>query len=62
MIFFSVIIPTYNRSRLLINTVNSVLSQNYSHFEVIIVDDGSTDKTTQVIEKLSEKHQTQETN
>jgi len=49
MIFFSVIIPTYNRSRLLINTVNSVLSQNYSHFEVIIVDDGSTDDTGQVI-------------
>ena len=49
MIFFSVIIPTYNRSTLLINTVDSVLAQNYPHFEVIIVDDGSTDDTQQVV-------------
>lgn len=51
MNFFSVIIPTYNRSNLLVNTVNSVLSQTYPHFEVIIVDDGSTDDTGQVVQK-----------
>ena len=49
MIFFSIIIPTYNRSKLLIDTVNSVLTQNYPHFEVIIVDDGSTDNTKEVV-------------
>lgn len=52
MIFFSVIIPTYNRSKLIIETINSVLSQNYPHFEVIIVDDGSTDDTAQIIQHL----------
>ena len=52
MNFFSVIIPTYNRSRLLIETVNSVLAQNYRHFELLIIDDGSTDDTAQVIKDL----------
>jgi glycosyltransferase involved in cell wall biosynthesis len=52
MIFFSVVIPTYNRSKLVIDTINSVLSQNYPHFEVIIVDDGSTDDTAQIIQDL----------
>jgi glycosyltransferase involved in cell wall biosynthesis len=49
MIFFSIIIPTYNRDKLIIGTVDSVLSQTYPHFEVIIVDDGSTDKTGETI-------------
>ena len=50
MIFFSVIIPTYNRAHFISEAVDSVLAQNYSSFEVIIVDDGSTDNTRQVIE------------
>lgn len=58
MIFFSVIIPTYNRSKLLVDTVNSVLLQNYLSFEVIIVDDGSTDDTRQVI-KSNYSHNSQ---
>jgi GalNAc5-diNAcBac-PP-undecaprenol beta-1,3-glucosyltransferase len=49
MIFFSVIIPTYNRAHLVAETVDTVLQQTYSHFEVIIVDDGSTDNTGPVI-------------
>jgi glycosyltransferase involved in cell wall biosynthesis len=44
----SVIIPTYNRANLLPESVKSVLTQTYRDFEVIIVDDGSTDNTREV--------------
>ena len=46
---FSIVIPTFNRAHLITETVDSVLAQTYSQFEVIIVDDGSTDNTKQVI-------------
>ena len=49
MISFSIIIPTYNRANLITDTLDSVLSQDYPHFEVIIVDDGSTDETGKVV-------------
>lgn len=50
--FFSVIIPTYNRQHLFEIALNSVLNQTYKDFEVIIVDDGSTDQTSEVIRNL----------
>lgn len=50
----SVIIPTYNRSALLPDAVRSVLTQDYPNLEVIIVDDGSTDDTPNVIASLSD--------
>ncbi len=49
MNFFSVIIPAYNRAHFLSETLDSVLAQTYPHFEVILVDDGSTDNTGAVI-------------
>jgi len=43
--FFSVIIPTYNREHILPRSVDSVFKQTFNDFELIIVDNGSTDKT-----------------
>lgn len=50
----SIIIPTYNRSKLLRQAVASVLAQTYQKFELIIVDDGSTDDTKSVIEAIAD--------
>ncbi|HBG27355.1 MAG: hypothetical protein A2Y10_18810 [Planctomycetes bacterium GWF2_41_51] len=47
----SVCIPTYNREHLLKETLDSVFAQTYKDFEVVIVDDGSTDGTKQMLEK-----------
>ncbi len=49
---FSVIIPTHNGAQFLERAVSSVLNQSFADFEVIIVDDGSTDSTPQLIDKL----------
>lgn len=46
---FSVIIPTYNRGQQLLNAVNSLVNQSYSNWECIIIDDGSTDNTKNLI-------------
>lgn len=51
-ILFSVVIPTYNRAARLIKTVNSLLSQRYTSYEIIVVDDGSTDNTSEVIDNI----------
>lgn len=62
----SVVIPTHNRATLLKRAVMSVLAQTYERFEVIIVDDASTDATTEMIESFSDprvrylRHETNE--
>lgn len=47
--FFSVIITTYNRESLILETLETVLNQSFDDFEVIIVDDASTDNTVKVL-------------
>src|SRR5690349_14680316 len=51
----SVILPVYNQEKYISGTIESVLSQTFSDFEFLIVDDGSTDSSAQIIKDYAEK-------
>ncbi|MCJ7647562.1 MAG: glycosyltransferase [Candidatus Lokiarchaeota archaeon] len=51
----SVITPTYNRGEVFKETIQSVLNQTYHNFEYIIVDDGSTDNTKEIVQSFHDK-------
>ena len=48
----SVIIPLYNKEKIIERTLQSVLSQDYDDYELVIVDDGSTDKSVEIVKNL----------
>lgn len=50
MYFFSIIIPTFNRSALLKRALESIYKQTFSEYEVIVIDDGSTDDTAKMLQ------------
>ena len=51
----SIIIPAYNHADLLGEALESVFAQTYRNFEIIVVDDGSTDDTASLLKPLSEQ-------
>lgn len=51
----SVIVPTYNREHFLQECIESVLSQTFKDFELIVVDDGSTDQTEDILKRYEDK-------
>ncbi len=55
---FSIIVPIYNASKYLADCVNSVLMQEMNNYELILVDDGSTDDSINICDAFSEKNET----
>ncbi len=53
-VFFSIVIPTYNRAALIGLTLESVLRQDCTDFEILVVDDGSRDETAEVVQSFSD--------
>ena len=51
----SVIIPTFNRAHCIEKAILSIFKQKYTNFEIIIVNDGSTDDTLEIISSLQDK-------
>jgi len=54
-LLFTVVIPTYNRGKLIIDTLETVLNQSYRNFEIIVVDNYSTDNTDEVLQPYVDK-------
>jgi glycosyltransferase involved in cell wall biosynthesis len=53
----SIILPTYNRADMIEDCIHSILSQTYFNFELIVVDDSSTDETEKIVRQLATKDQ-----
>ena len=50
-ILISIIVPTYNRKELVIKLIDSLSNQKNKNFEIIVIDDGSTDDTYNILKK-----------
>lgn len=53
-VYFSIVIPTYNRENIITTTIKSVLNQTFNNYEIIIVDDGSTDNTKNIVSEIKD--------
>jgi glycosyltransferase involved in cell wall biosynthesis len=51
----SIILPTYNGGRFIGQAIESVLKQSFEDFELLVIDDGSTDETPEIIYRFSER-------
>ena len=54
-VFVSIVMPVYNGEKYLAEAIDSVLNQTHEHFELIIIDDGSTDGSARIIKEYSKK-------
>ena len=54
--FISVVIPTYNAENFITKTLETVFSQTYNNYEVIVSDDGSSDNTVEVVKAVFDKY------
>lgn len=51
---FSVVIPLYNKELSIANTIQSVLDQTFQDFEIVVVNDGSTDRSAEIVEQIND--------
>ena len=54
-LLLSIVIPLYNKEKYIAKSIESVLKQTYTNFEIIIVYDGSTDKSAEIIKNYKDK-------
>jgi glycosyltransferase involved in cell wall biosynthesis len=52
--YISVLMPAYNAEKYILDAINSILSQTYQNFELLIADDGSTDGTKSIIDTITD--------
>lgn len=52
----SIITPMYNSEKFILKTIKSVINQTYSNWELLLIDDGSTDNTIQIVEDFKQKY------
>ena len=55
-VFYSIIIPAYNVEQYIEQCIQSVLTQSFADYEILVVDDGSVDNTGMIVKKMAEKY------
>ena len=53
-IFFTVVIPLYNKEKYIKRTIDSVIRQTFDNFEIVIIDDGSSDRSYEIVESIKD--------